>query len=182
MATAPNDIEEIRRKMARIRRELHEDVRDVVEGAEAVSDWRHYVRRYPWATVGAACAIGFFLVPKRKKPTIKPAEVAEAVAAIIPQLTPAAPPVPEKKGGGLIRGAIGLLAPVALRAAQNYATHFVSNWIAQQQDQVAAMMAAAGMVPQPGGPPESGGPVPGFTMPGATRPASATQQNPPGRV
>ena len=36
MATATNEIEEIRRQMAQIRRELHEDVQEVVAGAEAV--------------------------------------------------------------------------------------------------------------------------------------------------
>ncbi len=164
MATAPNEIDDIRRQMARIRRELHEDVRDVVKGAEAVSDWRHYMRMYPWATVVAAAAIGYFVVPKRRKPAIKAAEVAQAVAAVMPQMvlpTHAASPKPSK---GLIRGALGLLTPIALRAAQNYATHFASNWIAQQQ----AQMAAAGMAPHP----ES--PSPGVTMPGGpSRPVQA---------
>ena len=161
MATAPNEIEEIRRKMARIRRELHDDVRDVVEGAEAVSDWRHYVRLYPWAAVGAACALGYFVVPKSRKAAVKPIEVAQAVAAAMPQFALSAPSEPPKKSTGLIRASLGMLAPVVLRAVQNYATHFVSSWIAQQQGQVAAMMSAAGTVPQP-----PGGPAPGFATPG----------------
>ena len=40
-------------------------------------------------------------------------------------------PSPKKKGRGLIGAGLGLLAPIAMRAVQNYATHFVSNWIAQ---------------------------------------------------
>src|SRR5947209_12012268 len=55
------------RSMARIRRELHEDVRGVVESAEAVTDWKHWIRDYPWASVAAAAAVGFFLVPKRRR-------------------------------------------------------------------------------------------------------------------
>ena len=171
MATASNDIDDIRRKMAKIRRELHEDVREVVEKAEAVSDWRHYVKMYPWAAVGVAAALGYFLVPKRKKSSgVKATEIAQAVAAITPQnLAPqalaAVAPAAPKKGRSLISAGLGMLAPIALRAAQNYATHFVSNWVAQQQDQVAAMMAATGLVPQPGSPmPGSGGPKPGQSI------------------
>ena len=156
MATATSEIDDIRRKMARVRRELHEDVRDVVEGAEAVTDWKHYIRDYPWASVGLALAIGFFAVPRRRK-SAKPAEVARAVVAQIQPGVQAVEAVasepPKKKGRGLIGAGIGLIAPITLRAAQNYATHFVTNWIAQQQEQMAAhMMAGAGMAPPPGGP------------------------------
>ena len=54
MASVSNEVDEIRRQMAQIRRELHEDVQGVVAGAEAVADWRRYIRLYPWAAVGAA--------------------------------------------------------------------------------------------------------------------------------
>ncbi|MEA2631568.1 MAG: hypothetical protein QOE66_1787, partial [Chloroflexota bacterium] len=67
MATATNEIEEIRRQMAQIRRELHEDVQEVVAGAEAVADWRRYIRMYPWAAVGIATATGYLIVPKRRR-------------------------------------------------------------------------------------------------------------------
>ncbi len=73
------------------------------------------------------------LVPKRRR-TVKPAEVARAVAA---EIQPAVQPVaaePTKKGRGLIGAGLGLLAPIVLRVAQNYATHFVTNWLAQQQE------------------------------------------------
>ena len=167
MATATSEIEDIRRQMARIRRELHEDVRGVVESAEAVTDWTHYIRDYPWASVGLALAVGFFVVPRRRSKSAKPAEVARAVVA---QMQPgvqaveaAAPEPPKKKGRGLIGAGLGLIAPIALRAAQNYATHFVGNWIAQQQEQMAAhLMAGAGMGPPPGGP----GPGMGMGRPG----------------
>ena len=171
--TATNEIDEIRKSMARIRRELHEDVRGVVESAEAVTDWKHWIRDYPWASAAAALAIGYLVVPRRRK-TVKPAEVAQAVAAQIqPVVQQAVAPAPEpkKKGRGLIGAGLGLLAPIALRAAQNYATHFVSNWIAGQQEQFAQAMASAGVGPQPGMGPGNG---PGFgARPG--RPAGPSQ-------
>lgn len=181
VATATNEIDDIRRQMARIRRELHEDVRGVVEGAEAATDWRHYIRDYPWASVAVAAALGFILVPRRRK-SVKPAEVAKAVMAeiqpavqaVAPTVAPAAPE-PKKKGRGLIGAGLGMLAPIALRAAQNYATHFISNWIAQQQEQMAHAMAAAGMGPSPG-PGHGPGPAPGpgFGM-GTGRPGGPSQ-------
>ncbi len=36
-----------------------------------MTDWTFYVRKFPWAVVGAAALAGYMLVPKRK-PVIKP--------------------------------------------------------------------------------------------------------------
>lgn len=156
MATATtSDVDEIRRKMARIRRELHEDVRGVVESAEEAADWRHYIRTYPWAAAGAAVLIGYLIVPGRRKPAIESADLAKAVAEKLPEVVPTIAPIApalevSPKGWGLLGSAFGMLWPIAWKAVQNYGTHFVSNWIAQQQqDQMTRMMASAGMGPDP---------------------------------
>ena len=67
MATASNDIDSIRQQMAQIRHELHQDVRGVVVNAEAVTDWRRYYRMSPWASLAAAFAVGYLVVPKRRR-------------------------------------------------------------------------------------------------------------------
>jgi hypothetical protein len=36
-----------------------------------MTDWKFYVRKFPWAVAGAAVVAGYMLVPKRK-PVIKP--------------------------------------------------------------------------------------------------------------
>ena len=59
----------IRREMAAIRSDLHEDVHDLVETARQMSDWRYYVRRFPWMSVAAAAAVGFLVVPSRLEVT-----------------------------------------------------------------------------------------------------------------
>ena len=161
MSTAPPEIDEIRKKMAQIRRDLHADVQGVVQGAEAATDWRRFIRSYPWASMGVALAIGYVIVPRRHRATtiqVAPAEIARAVAIEAPKM-----PEPErKKGKGLLGTAFGLLAPVALRAVQGYALQFAEQWMAQrlaQQMQMHPDLAAAfgQQAPPAQGPPGSPG-------------------------
>jgi hypothetical protein len=143
--------------MAQIRRDLHEDVKGVVEGAEAATDWKRFVRNYPWATLGAAMAIGYLIVPRKHRSTtfvnMAPAQLPETIAA---------EPTQElaKKGKGLLGTMFGLVAPMALRAAQGYAMSFAEQWLAQkvadqmaQHPDLAAAFGAAGPAsPEPQGP------------------------------
>jgi len=159
-----NAIDDIRRQMAQIRRELHEDIQGVVAGAEAVTDWRRYVRLYPWPSVAAAFVVGYLIVPKRRK------SVAEVVQEVVPatQKVVEIPTVRKKqeKRGSLIGKLFGLLMPIGVKAAQSYATSFLESWIAQQ--------GMAGVIPGmpggPGGPTGSGGPAAGPKSPGQPRP------------
>ena len=57
----------IRNQMRQVRRELGEDVDGLVDNAQVLTDWRYYVRTYPWLCVGAAAAIGFLIVPSRAR-------------------------------------------------------------------------------------------------------------------
>ena len=121
--------------MAQIRRELHEDVKGVVEGAEAATDWRRYVRSYPWATAGLALAIGYFVVPRRHRPTTiqiaPPQAVTQTVKSAVKGETPHAIKV-EKERKSLLMMGLGMVAPVALRAAQGYALKYAEQWLTQK--------------------------------------------------
>jgi len=150
--TSPADIAEIQRRMAQIRHELHEDVREAVQGAQSLTDWRGQVRSHPWLALGAATAVGYFLVPRRQPaPSI--------VALTAPAATPAVVEAPRKKRWGLIGSAVGLLAPIAARAAQNYAIQYLEQWIAAQPPGGGASQFATGLFS--GGPAAGGGPGPG---------------------
>lgn len=61
------DPDEIRQRMAAVRRRLDDDVDDVIEGVRQLADWRHYVRRYPWAVMGVAVAVGYTAVPRQRR-------------------------------------------------------------------------------------------------------------------
>jgi hypothetical protein len=118
-----NEVEEIRRRMAQIRREMHEDVQGVVASAETATDWRSYVRSYPWLSLGLAVAAGFLIVPRRPPtvvpPVAMPVESQDRVAQ-------------RERRAGLLGAMAGMVVPVLTRAAQAYASHWLENWIAQQ--------------------------------------------------
>jgi len=141
VATATNDVDEIRRQMAQIRRDLHLDMQGVVAGAEAAADWRHYVRLYPWASLGVVFAAGYLIVPKRRSVTRAAEKAAEAAVAKtkgvrvqVPTFETTKTAEKEKKRSGLMGALFGMIVPVAMRAAQSYASHFVEKWIAEQGD------------------------------------------------
>ena len=58
----------VRRRMQETRNRLHRDVGGLVRDARAVVDWRRNVSRHPWLAVGAAAALGFLIVPRRRRP------------------------------------------------------------------------------------------------------------------
>ena len=51
--------------MSQVRREMGLSYGVAVENARDMADWRYYVRNYPWATLGAAALVGYFVVPNR---------------------------------------------------------------------------------------------------------------------
>ncbi len=162
MSTGSSDVDEIRREMAKVRRELHEDVQGVVSTAEAATDWRHYLTVYPWASLGAAAVLGYLIVPRRRSHEVsalgvatqadvsKIREAVDEAKQFVAQATQAAVgPNTKKRKKGLIAAGLGLVAPLAIRAAQGYAMKFLENWIVQQQ---MAHLATSPMFVQPGSP------------------------------
>lgn len=61
----PVTAEEIRQEMSNVRRDLSLNYGEVVDNARDMADWRYYVRNYPWASLGAAAALGYLVVPNR---------------------------------------------------------------------------------------------------------------------
>jgi hypothetical protein len=65
--TPENDADAVRKRMAELRRELTCDVRDVRTSARAMANPSFYIRKFPWATIAIAAAVGYLLVPKKKQ-------------------------------------------------------------------------------------------------------------------
>jgi hypothetical protein len=157
--------------MAQIRRDLHADVQGVVQGAEAATDWRRYIRDYPWASLGAALVVGYMIVPHKRQPaTIQLAQAEPSRTAV----AEAPRPAEEKKGKGLLGMVFGLVAPVALRAAQGYALQFAEQWlagkVAEQMQQHPDLAAAfGGQAAGPSSGPQPWPPGPQARPPGTPR-------------
>jgi len=177
LATASNDIDSIRQQMAQIRHELHQDVVGVVEHAEAATDWRRYYRMYPWPSLAVAFAIGYLIVPKRRRKIPRDLATRADIVQVREAVQEVKEPAKKAASKGILGAIFGMLVPVVTRAAQGYAMQYFETWLAQQQNVLAGLGAAP--PPAPGGPgrPSSPGQPPTMGQP----PTSGTQpRRPPG--
>jgi hypothetical protein len=123
-------INEIQRQMAQIRQELHHDIQGAVRGAQSLTDWRSAVGNHPWLSLAIAAAAGYLIVPERRRETRTVVTVGPPPG---PDPMPASPVSAGSRGRSrwsAIETAYNLLAPVAVRAAQNYALQLLERWLA----------------------------------------------------
>lgn len=117
-------VREIRRKMAGLRRDLDEDVNEIVENVGELTGLRYYMRQYPWAMLGAATFLGYWVVPSRNEIHNTDPKTLEKLAArhklVVKDQTE-----PEKRGG-VLGGIFSFLSTVVLRGAMAYAGAKVS--------------------------------------------------------
>lgn len=125
--------EEILREMAQIRCELSDDMEGIVSGAQAMADWRYYVRTYPWACVGIAAAIGYLAVPQRlqvMRPTAKQlVELAHQEQLVI---EPESVQRQRVRKQGLGDQLFSFLAGLAVRGATTYIGHQLGQLFGEQ--------------------------------------------------
>jgi len=114
----------VRREMRSIRRELGDNVEELVENAERLMDWRYYVNRYPWAVIGGAALLGYFLVPRRivTLPTDDHSltQLADRIAPAINR------PEPKKPQPSWLGSLISMGTGMLMRAAAGYVAQQVS--------------------------------------------------------
>lgn len=138
VANVPNTGEDIQRRMAEIRHDLHKDVRDVVASAGAVTDWRRFITMYPWATLGTAFAVGYLVVPRRHhvpSGTVIPPGAEKQIRAAIDTLEKEPEP-PKGRRVGMFATVWSLAGPIVIRAAQTYAAQFLERQISQYEQSV----------------------------------------------
>lgn len=142
------DVDEIRRQMALIRRDLHADVSNVVEDVGEALDWRAPLRSHPYIAIGVGLVAGYFLVP-RKKSGVQNARQAlaalppEALVEVAPRLAAAVrppaprpvPPEPSKPlGRRLLSWGVGMAWPLVSQAVQSYAAIWLEDQLKQQMN------------------------------------------------
>jgi len=128
--------EQLRREMRSIRRELGQDVEELVENAEQLLDWRYHVRRYPWVSVGVAALAGYLLVPSR---SVVFATDSHSLNQLAERIAPAVTK-PEPQRPGLLASLISVGTGLLLKAATGYAT--------QRLGQIVGQMNQASAPPQ----------------------------------
>ena len=127
MAAVVNEAERIREEMRQVRTELKADVEEIVAGARVLSDWKHYVRQYPWICVGAAAAAGFFIVPT-KAVVVKPSQRDLIELAKEHKLFVDTKPQPVKQTG-LLGSLFGMAAGAISQGAIALASHHLDQFL-----------------------------------------------------
>lgn len=115
------DIAEIQRQMSEIRGEMRHDMNTLVTNARTLSDWRYYVRNYPWACLGAAAFAGYLLVPPRVR------AAAPAASGSEPQSRGEQTAKEQKRGlAGMV---LGMVASAALQGASGIAKNMLTHYL-----------------------------------------------------
>ncbi len=125
----------IRHRMEEVRCELDQDVQGIVERARDMRDWRSYVRICPWACVGAALAVGYWIVPRRH---VAMQPNAETIAEVVEQSRFAKTPLvtPLGKARGLLLKSVGnlVMQGVSAYVGQQAGKHFGPQAASSPQD------------------------------------------------
>lgn len=125
----PPQADRLRQEMRTIRRELGDDVEELVEHAERLMDWKYYVQRYPWACAGGAALLGYFLVPQRIVTLPTDEHTLSRLADRLPIHTKPAEP---KKQQSMLGWLVSMGTGMALRAAGAYLTQQLGKIVADQ--------------------------------------------------
>jgi len=118
----------IQQQMKEVRDDLDKDVQEIVEGVRELSDWRSYVRAYPWVCLGAAFAVGYLIVPRRRvqsPPDIK--LLTEIANQSRPRETSR-----EASTGSVREMAFTFVGNLVLRGISSYVGQQVANFMAAQ--------------------------------------------------
>lgn len=132
---------DIQRRMLTIRQDLDVDVQDVVAGARRLTDWRHYVRDYPWVTLGAAAAVGYLLVPRRLEVVRPDAETLAKLAradGLVVQHRPK-----QSAKAGIVESLATVAGRILVRTALAYAGQQVGRFFGERTADVSQEVSAS---------------------------------------
>jgi hypothetical protein len=109
---------EIQDRMREIRGKLPGEVAGIVESARQLTDWKHYVRTFPWGSLAAAAAAGYMAIP-RKLEVIRPS-AEELLKLARKEKLIIEPKHPAQEKPGLVESALQLTGNMLLRAGLAY--------------------------------------------------------------
>lgn len=110
--------EALRRQMADIRAVLDDEVDEFADDARGLVDWQQYVAAYPLASLAAATALGYLVVPRRLEVVSPDAETLEKLARKNRLVVEHHPRGEERPG--FLASALSMVGNVLLRATIAY--------------------------------------------------------------
>jgi hypothetical protein len=106
--------------MQDVRNDLAAHADEAVERARAKFAWRCFVANHPWPTLGAAAALGYFLVPRRTR--VKACEAGAAAPDRAPQARQPSP------FSGVLSGVMSAVAAIIAREGLIFAEQRLMEW------------------------------------------------------
>jgi len=121
--------------MEDVRAEMLRSSAHLRASAQSLTDWRYYVRRYPWVALAAAGVVGFLAVPKRAK-TVSPdpealAKLAERQGLVLQPRHVSTGEAIGSEAKGLLAGLAGSLVSMAGRTLLRTGLNYVSQQVGQ---------------------------------------------------
>lgn len=114
----------ILKRMKEVRYDLDEGAQEIAESARDMVKWRLYVKSYPWIFLGAACAIGYTIVPRRRLRVRKVNSTLDELADHSRLLTKSHSPSASGVGSAVFMLAGNLLWKSAVSYATRQATQY----------------------------------------------------------
>jgi hypothetical protein len=112
--------DDICRRMAELRRELSSDVDEVSRSARVMTDWRFYVRRFPWAAAGLAAAAGYLLIPQKKEVKVISPDPNALAEMFKKEQLKVQTPAGKQESQGLVKSLLLMGLTFALKTGANY--------------------------------------------------------------
>lgn len=136
-----SDPEELRNQMARIRAGARWKAVQIKRETKQLTDWKYYVKSYPWLIAGGAILLGYLLVPARRGP---PAPAVPSGPSNEPSRGPVRQETVETAAKtGVLAGAAALIWTVVSRVGMNYATRRLTQLLTDNTAYAAKAQAEA---------------------------------------
>jgi hypothetical protein len=120
---------QIRHTLKLLRQDIDYDIHQVKRSAAALTKWQYYIKKYPWASIGVAAAIGYLLLPKKK---VFQGPDTKTLEKLIRKNRPVLENNPkDETKNGVMRTAFTFLAGLALRAATAKIVHHLTSGMDQ---------------------------------------------------
>jgi len=147
MTDLSTDAELLQREMRAVRSNLGDDVDRLVESARTITDWHFYIRRAPLLFLGAAAALGFWIVPSKNKKLSAQQDLSQLSAEQLADLIKYRSLLKEEPAAKPSDGLVSGLGKTALNALWRTGMAL----IAQQAKQYVKRAAAEALAPHPNG-------------------------------